>query len=317
MLDDHFRTRIPGSTSNLGSGFDTVSAALDLYLTLEVRKVPGSQIEWIADWQLEPDDNIILKALEHACSVLGINRGGLVIEVDNQIPLKRGLGSSAAAIVGGIKIAEKLSGQRLTANQVFDLAYPLEGHPDNLSASLLGGWVVSRVSDGRMRAERLESSLDCGFVLSVPEVEVSTAEARGILASSFSLEDTVFNLQRCALLVHAISSGRPHLLAEATRDRIHQEARSGLVPGARSVLAREDLPSGLQDSVLSVTVSGSGSTLLAIVSDQNEAVGVVLLPDNIEPGDTRFPDAVAGVIECDLCKGFHLIGFDMDKDEYD
>jgi homoserine kinase len=273
MVDHHFRVRIPGSTSNLGSGFDTVSAALDLYLTLEVRKATGDRIEWIADWQLDPDENIILKALERTCSALETKSGGLVIEVDNQIPLKRGLGSSAAAIVGGIKIAEKLSGQRLTANQVFDLAYPLEGHPDNLSASLLGGWVVSRVSNGRMRAERLESSLDCRFVLAVPEVEVSTAEARGILASSFSLEDTVFNLQRCALLVHAISSGKPHLLAEATRDRIHQEARAGLVPGARSVLAGEDLPTALQDSVVSVTVSGSGSSLLAIVSDQNEEVG--------------------------------------------
>ena len=152
-----------------------------------------------------------MAALGTACSALEIEAGGLRIEVANRIPLKRGLGSSAAAIVGGIKIAEKLSGRQLAPDEVFELAYPLEGHPDNLSASLLGGWVVSRVSEGRMRAVRLKSALDCCFVLAVPELQVSTVKAREILPSSFSLSDTVFNLQRIALLIHAISAGEPHL----------------------------------------------------------------------------------------------------------
>lgn len=271
--NERFCLKVPGSTSNLGSGFDTVSAALSLYLTLEVERTAGEEIEWIADWELSPEENMIAVALENACQKLDIRPGGLRIKVDNAIPLKRGLGSSAAAIVGGIKIAERLSGRRLEPAAVFELAYPLEGHPDNLSASVLGGWAISRVAEGRMQAERLFASIDCQFVLAIPAVQVSTERARKILPDNLSLSDAVFNLQRCALLIHAISSGKAELLSEATGDRLHQVYRASLVPGALSLLERKDLPEGLSESVLSVTVSGSGSTVLAITRNHCEETG--------------------------------------------
>ena len=116
-------------------------------------------------------------------------------------------------------------------------------------------------------------SIDCNFVLAVPTVEVSTERAREILPDSLSLSDAVFNLQRCALLIHAISSGENGLLAEATGDRLHQSYRAGLVPGVPSLLERRDLPPNLSESVLSVTVSGSGSTVLAITQEYCEEVG--------------------------------------------
>jgi homoserine kinase len=271
--NERFSVKVPGSTSNLGSGFDTVSAALNLYLTLDVERVAGNEIQWIADWELAPEENMIAVALADACQWLDINPGGLHIRVENAIPLKRGLGSSAAAIVGGIKLAERLSGRNLGSDAVFELAYPLEGHPENLSASLLGGWVISRVAEGNMRAERLSASIDCQFVLVVPSVQVSTKNAREILPDDLSLSDAVFNLQRCALLIHAISSGKPGLLDEATGDRLHQSYRAGLVPGVPSLLERKDLPEDLSKAVLSVTVSGSGSTVLAITQGRCEEIG--------------------------------------------
>ena len=104
MLDEEwFRLKVPGSTSNLGSGFDTVSAALGLYLELDVERVSGDRVEWVADWKLRPEENMIAVALSEACRALAIRAGGLRIKVNNEIPLKRGLGSSAAAIIGGIK----------------------------------------------------------------------------------------------------------------------------------------------------------------------------------------------------------------------
>ncbi len=270
---DRFHLKVPGSTSNLGSGFDTVSAALTLYLKLEVTRIPGRDIEWEADWEIEPEENIIAVALAKASQALGVRPGGCRIKVVNEIPLKRGLGSSAAAIVGGIKIAERFSGRILQPEQVFELAYPLEGHPDNLSASLLGGWVISRVTEGRMRAERLVTSIRCHFVLAVPEVEVSTQKAREILPARVGMSDAVFNLQRCALLIHAISSGKNWLLREATQDRLHQSHRATLVPGAPAVLDCRDLPQEVAESLISITVSGSGSTLLAITEGHCEKIG--------------------------------------------
>jgi len=268
-----FSLKVPGSTSNLGSGFDTVSAALGLYLKLEVERIPGEEIQWVADWEIRPEENMISVALAKACQALGVRFGGFRIKVDNEIPLKRGLGSSAAAIVGGIKIAERLSGKTLEPDEVFELAYPLEGHPDNLSASLLGGWVISRVADGRMRAEKLSASIRCQFVLAVPEVRVSTQNAREILPDSLSLSDAVFNLQRCALLIHAISTGASQLLREATKDRLHQAYRASLVPGVSALLEYNDIPEDLAESLISVTVSGSGSAVLAITDNHCEEIG--------------------------------------------
>lgn len=268
-----FRIRIPGSTSNLGPGFDTVSAALSVYLTLGVERTPSDTIEWPSDWRLADSDNMILASLRRACRVLGIEAKGLRFSINNEIPLKRGLGSSAAAIIGGIKVAEHLAGRQLADNEIFRIAYPLEKHPDNLAASLLGGWVISRTEGSSMAAERLSTGLDCRFVVTIPETVVSTEQARAILPTEFNLEDVVYNLQRSTLLVHAVVAGRKDLLAVATQDRLHQSYRASLVPGLTAVLARERLPEAVERSLLSVTVSGSGSTVLAIADGQYKEIG--------------------------------------------
>jgi len=264
--------KVPCSTSNLGSGFDTVSAALGLYLTLRVTVERGNRRKWTFCGEIPPD-NIIDRALQSALQYLEVEPVALHIEVDNPIPLKRGLGSSGAAIIGGIKLAEWLSGKALDDSQILNLAFPLEGHPDNVAASLLGGWVISRVDSDRIAAERLKSALEARFVVCVPEVEVSTAEARKILPSGYSLEDVAYNLQRIALLVYALEAGRGELLKEATQDRIHQPYRARLVPGADRVLSLKGIPPELERCVLSITISGSGSTMLALVDGQEDAVG--------------------------------------------
>jgi homoserine kinase len=280
----NLRVVAPGSTSNLGAGFDTLSAALSLYLRIDVHVGSGSGFTWPEGWDLPEDQNAIAQALRRTAAETGLKLPALRFEVDSEIPLKRGLGSSGAAIVAGIKLAESLSGRAFTTAEILELAYPLEGHPDNLAASLLGGWVVSRVENGRMQAERLPSQLSLRFVAAIPEQPVSTSEARAILPAQYSREDAVFNLQRCALMVLAVTQGRPDLLAEATRDRIHQDYRASLVPGAPAILARQDLPASLQASVLAVTVSGSGSSLLALAEDAPDAVGAWMVRVLAEAG---------------------------------
>lgn len=264
-MTDKVKVRVPGSTSNLGSGFDTVSAALSIYLDISVEILPGKNKFWPDDFRLEPEENMILQAFNAACAYLGYSCPGLRFSVSNEIPLKRGLGSSAAAIIGGIKLAEGLSGKELSEEEIFSIAYPLEKHPDNLAASCLGGWALSLVSGGRMRAEPLESHLDIEYIVVIPEFTVSTREAREILPETYTLEDAVYNIQRASLLVHAVREGRPDLIRKATGDRLHQEYRSQLVPGMTDLLELRGLDNSMGQALLSVTVSGSGSAMLAMV----------------------------------------------------
>ncbi|GAB4240193.1 MAG: homoserine kinase [Acidobacteriota bacterium] len=265
---------VPGSTSNLGSGFDALSAAVSLYLRVEAEWRADSGVRWPRDWTLPAADNAILRGLERGLTELGRPLPGLEFRVVNEIPLQRGLGSSGAAFVAGLRLAEVLAGESLGDQRLLELAYELEGHPDNVAASLLGGWVLSWTEGARVRAIRLPARLDCRFVAVIPETMVSTSEARAILPRSYSLEDAVFNLQRSALLVYALMEGRGELMAEATRDRLHQAYRARLIPGAAELLERKELPSALGESLLALTISGSGSTMLAVVREAEAAPGI-------------------------------------------
>ena len=290
MLNEPFSVRVPASTSNLGSGFDTVSAALTLYLTVHVEPTAGKQIEWVqgesSGFSFSKEDNLIARSLHEAFSLLGSTPPGLRISMENPVPLSRGLGSSAAAIIAGIKIAETVSGSAFDADQIFQVAYPLEGHPDNLAASLLGGWVVSWVSDNQMQAQKLLSTLSCRFVLAIPQTKISTREARSILPKNYSLQDTTYNLQRCALLIHALNSGRKDLLREATSDRLHQTFRAQLVPGMKQLLNLENLDPELAGSLLGISISGSGSAAIALADDHYDEIARWML-ETLSARDTQ------------------------------
>lgn len=268
-----FRVIVPASTSNLGSGFDTLSAALALYLTIDVETTEGDGIEWMSGWDLPPEENIVVTALEKAMDAFEVRRRGVRLSMKNPIPLKRGLGSSGAAIISGIKIGEALSGRKADEEEVLNMAYALEGHPDNIAASLLGGWALSRVDKGKMRAERIPARLGCRFVVVVPEVAVSTRDARNILPSQYTRAEAIYNLQRCALFVHALYGGRPELLRDATGDRLHQRFRAGLVPGATELLDLRELTPRIEKHLLSVTISGSGSAMIAMADAAYEEIG--------------------------------------------
>ncbi len=273
MAHDNVQLVVPGSTSNLGSGFDAISAALSVYLEIDVTFREDAELVWPEGWMLEPADNAIEKGLRAGAAEMGVEIPGMAFAVRNDIPLRRGLGSSGAAYVAGIRLAEHIAGARLPERESLAIAYGLEGHPENVAASLMGGWTLSWVDSGKVWSERLPFKLDCRFVVAIPDIEISTRQARAILPEQYGLKDAVFNLQRCGLLVFALSQGRPDLLREATRDQLHQAFRASLIPGAESVLSREGLPRHLDEKVLALTVSGSGSTLLAITTGGHDEVG--------------------------------------------
>jgi homoserine kinase len=264
MLDPLPEIVVPGSTSNLGPGFDALSVALQVYLRLRIVQVapddPGS-LETVFDGPSPCGENRIVSAFQLACRRFGPARAGLRVRVSTGIPMAAGLGSSAAAIVGGVRLYEAASSTRLSTGEILALATELEGHPDNAAASLLGGITVScQYEDGRVVARSWNWPADIRFVIATPRLGLETKKARGVLPGTVTLRDAIANLQRALLLVRALDSGDYADLREALKDRWHQPARSALVPGLAEALAID------HPAVLGVCLSGAGPSVLALAA---------------------------------------------------
>ena len=262
------RVRVPATTSNLGPGFDALGLALRVYNTLELDAADTSRIEIEGEGAPSlPRDAAHLAyraALAVVDTVAARGRGGRTLprafhlRQHNRIPLARGLGSSAAAIVGGAAAANTLLGGPLDQRALIDLAAGMEGHPDNVAPAVLGGLVACVTADaGTIRTVRLVPRR-LHVVLAIPEFAVSTAEARRLLPPTVPFDDAVFNVTRTALLLAAFIDGRSDLLDEATRDRLHQPYRARLVPGLEAVFA-----AARRAGAHGVALSGSGPTVVA------------------------------------------------------
>ncbi len=264
--------KIPGSIANLGPGFDTLAVAVQLYLRLKARLLEGeNELQFhFVNGPLDGENFI-----ERAFRFLARQRGGcfpsLAIEVHTEIPMKAGLGSSAAATVAGLRLYEAISGP-LPLEGLLNAACALEAHPDNVSAALLGGLTIScQMSDRSAFALRRRWPEALRFVVLTPEVRLATADARNVLPQRVLREDAIFNLQRVALLLEALQSGEFVLLREALHDRLHQPFRQHLVPGLEAVLALE------HPDLLGVCLSGAGPSVVALAyQEKTESVAALL-----------------------------------------
>lgn len=268
------RIRIPASTSNLGPGFDALGLALKLYLTIEVSPREGGDWsftfagEGAEELNSSSEDNLILRAMKYAAEREGVELKPARLQVTNEIPLARGLGSSAAAIIAGFSAFEVTNGVTLSEQKILDYATAMEHHSDNVAAALLGSFVVSCVTDeGIVIAARVPFPEDLRAVVVIPNFKVRTEAARAVVPAAVSRQDAVFNLQRAALLVAALSERRYEIVREAMRDRLHQPYRAPLVPGLDEVLSLEKVP-----GLVGVALSGSGPTVFALASNHFEQV---------------------------------------------
>jgi homoserine kinase len=251
------RIRVPASTSNLGPGFDCLGLALDLPFVVELQTDAASPGVFFVGTR-PPSDNLFRAALRRGGGVPARTR----LEVQSHIPLARGLGSSGAAIVAGLLAARFAAGDaapRLDA--VLDAALALEGHPDNLAASVHGGLVASVADGDTVRAMRLPLDPAWSLVLVIPDRGVETAPARALLPDAVPRADAVHNLQRLAFLIGALQAGAADRLRYGLADRLHQDLRLGLVPGLRDALAALATEPGCAGAAL----SGSGPTLVGFV----------------------------------------------------
>ena len=271
MQQSKVTIQVPATTANLGPGFDCLGMALDIWntLSMEVAQIPKITIKGEGAEELPTsNDNLVYQAATHLFRCAGQEVPSLSIECDNHIPLKRGLGSSAAAIVGGLMGANLLCGGSVTTAQLLKEAIHLEGHPDNVAAALMGGLqVVVRDEEGAY-AVGVPLPHDLSVVLLIPQATVPTKKARTILPSKVSREDAVYNLSRVALLVNALSGDKVEDLRLATQDRLHQPYRESLLP-AMPLLFRTALDAG----ALGVFLSGSGPTILALTRGREMTVG--------------------------------------------
>jgi homoserine kinase len=263
----------PGSTSNLGPGFDAIGLALQIYTRVRIAAVDderGGVLRWHFDTGAVEGENVIAVGFRRAAQAAGLAVGSLpslTLHVASEVPVKAGLGSSAAAIVAGLRLLEAVAGPQPLA-RLLHVAAGVEGHPDNVSAALLGGFVVSAaLPGGGVIARATAWPAAWRLVIATPEIALETRRARSILPDRVSREDAVFNVQRTALLVQAVATADGEALREATRDRLHQPYRAALVPGLERALA------WTEPSVLAVFLSGAGPSLVAVVSgDEAPAV---------------------------------------------
>jgi homoserine kinase len=216
----------------------------------------GGELRFTFDGVTLDGENSIERALRAAAAKFGTRLPGLHIEVRTDIPLKAGLGSSAAAIVTGLRLYEAIAGP-LSQEDLLTLAGELEGHPDNTSASILGGLTASCQADGRVIAIATRWPEEIRVLVATPAITLSTKVARAALPASVSRADAIFNVQRTAVLLQAVNAGRFDALREALRDRLHQPYRASLVPGLERALAFE------HPALLGVFLSGAGPSIAA------------------------------------------------------
>ncbi len=269
------RVQVPATTANLGPGFDCLGMALKFYNIVEmVRLASGLVIEVHGEGVQDiarDESNVVYRAAMYLFKQVGFDPGGLRIRLINNIPVARGLGSSASAIVGGLVAANILSGNRLSYRELLTMASQLEGHPDNVAPALLGGIVISTMVEGEVRYVKIDPPAGLKAAVVIPDFHLTTRAAREVLPQHVSLTDAVFNLGRVALLVAALQQGKLDLLATAMEDRLHQPYRASLVPGMKKVLAAARLA-----GARGVCLSGAGPTLIAFADNNLELIARVM-----------------------------------------
>jgi homoserine kinase len=272
----HYEVRLPASTSNLGPGFDCFGLALKLYLT--IRAVPLAKAT--VDCRVRTtgarenralprnSTNLIYRAMSFAARRESLTLPPIDLVVHNEIPLASGLGSSAAAIVGGIKLAGMICGAELSNQTIQNYATEFEGHPDNVGASLYGSFVTNCIgSNGNVFTIKLDWPAKIRTIVVSPHSQLPTHVARAALPRTLSRADAVFNLQRSSLFTAALATKRYELFGEAMRDRLHQPRRESLIPGLAEALSLPPMK-----GLLGVALSGAGPSIIALVTSNEEEI---------------------------------------------
>ncbi len=262
--------RVPASSANLGPGFDALGLALGVYLTCRFR--PAEQLSIRAEGRdaaqiSTRSDNLIWQTAVSVARDHGMKLPPIELVIQNDIPLGKGMGSSAAALTAGVVIADHLLDLHWKPLRILDEAARLEGHPDNVAPCTLGSIVASAIDSGGVtRAVRLDLPQRFSLAVVVPDFDLPTAKARAVLPSGYSRADAVFNVQRASLLIAALCTGSIWAFPAALEDRFHQPYRAALVPGLDEILKLR------APGLLGCALSGAGPSILVFFERGHESV---------------------------------------------
>lgn len=255
--------RVPATTANIGPAFDCLGIALSLYNQIEAEvisegliiEVTGRDSQYIERDQ----NNLVYKSMKKYFDKVGEYPSGLYIRQHNEIPVARGLGSSAASIVGGVTLANKLMGNSLSQNELLELAVEIEGHPDNVAPALLGGVVVSNKGKAGIDTVQFPVNESLRFYAAIPDTALSTELARGVLPQMVSHRDAVFNVGNATLLVAALMAGELDKIEGCLQDRLHQPYRFTLMPSLDKIFLEAE-----KCNIKSLFLSGAGPTIILL-----------------------------------------------------
>ncbi len=286
-----FTVSVPASSANLGPGFDTMALALARYLNVTVEQgvsgIANDQNDALSDGR-----DLVAYSMEYLSREIGRELPPVSVRTWSDIPVARGMGSSAAAIIGGMTAGNTLLQNPLTDQELLALAIGIEGHADNLAAAMFGGAVLAVSGPGGQETFQLLINLDLVAVVLIPTAIGFTRDARAVVPESLPRIDAVFNSSRCALMVHALASGRPELLGTAMQDRWHQPYRTSLYPYLDAVI-----DAAVAAGAYGASLSGSGPSVLALSGRASvPAVADAMMRD----ARAWEIDAIADVVEIDV-----------------
>lgn len=262
-----FKVKVPGTSANIGVGYDCLGVALDYFLELEVEE--SDKIEFLENgepFSIPIEENLIFEAIKYTEKHLVKNIPSYKVNiVKNDIPISRGLGSSSSAIVAGIMIANKFAGNVLNINEVARLAVEMEGHPDNVVPAIFGGMVLTAHDKENLVYSSLTNSDDLCFYVMIPDFKLSTEKARSVLPKTYLVSDAINNISKLGLLVNAFNKGEYDNLRFLLGDKIHQPYRFALINDSEKIFEVSK-----KYGALGEYISGAGPTLISLNYDNDE-----------------------------------------------
>ncbi len=259
------RIKVPGTTANLGPGFDTLGLALDIYNYFEFEEIEsGTEILGVED-KYKNDRNLVYRSMKRTLDHLSYEAKGIRIRMDSHIPIARGLGSSASCVVGGVMGANLLAGNILSKDQVLNLATEIEGHPDNVAPAIFGGLVTSTKTQGQVLHNGIRVSEGIKFLALIPEFSLSTKRSREVLPRNVNSRDAVFNISRVSLLLSVFMNGNYDLLKYGLQDKLHEPYRGRIIPDYFKIKKEID-----RLGALGSYLSGAGPTIMVVLDEEDQ-----------------------------------------------
>ncbi len=259
--------RVPATSANMGSGFDSLGIALGIYNTLKISEIESGIVVYNNSKEYIPigEKNLVYRAICRVFDEVGYEKKGIKIIQNSDIPVTRGLGSSSACIIGGMLAANVFSGRKLSYGEILNLAAEFEGHPDNVTPALFGGFCVAATENGKTiyTSNKLDPKLKAAIM--VPDFFLSTKVSRGALPNDVPLKDASYNISRASLLTSALINGKYDDLKYAVGDKLHQDIRKENVPHFDEIMQKS-----YELGAKATYLSGSGPTIVSLVSENYE-----------------------------------------------